>query len=73
MKEICQLETQWKGCCCDCVYQKEVFKHPWNKNSYAQGSITERMGWICDAPDMGATFMDRKHSFCEMYEKENNG
>jgi hypothetical protein len=69
-KGVCLLDTDWKGCCCECEYQTVLHKHPWNKEEYANGSISEIMGYVCHIPgDMGAIFFDRKHSFCEEFVK----
>jgi len=67
----CMLKSEWKGCCCECEYQSTVYKHPWNINEYAKGSIKEIMGYICKIPyDKGSIFMDRKHSFCEEFKRK---
>ena len=68
----CLLDSQWKGCCCECEYQHHLFKHPWNKNEFTNGSITDQMGFVCLVPfSRGAIFSDREHGFCEEYKQRN--
>jgi hypothetical protein len=59
-------------CCCNCKSQIKVFKHPWNKDSYVKGSITELMGYVCISAECNqentGIFFDREHSLCECYE-----
>ena len=67
MKKEC-IVTDLPNCCCECKFQHKVFKHPWNQNEYAKGSILDQMGFICLIPgDRGGTFIDREHSMCEEY------
>jgi len=75
MKQIqetrCLLESEWNACCCVCEYQEPIYKHPCNENEYAKGSISEIMGYACRVPgDIGMIFSDRKHSFCEEFERK---
>lgn len=68
-------ELGWKdgSCCCNCVNQAPVQKHPWNVGE-GKGSCSERMGWACiindpddneDGPHV--TFSSRQHGMCEMH------
>lgn len=64
-------KTEWKGrCCCNCVNQFEVMKHPWNEGA-GKGRITETMGYGCRPPEFASRtiiFFDRQHGLCEMHE-----
>ena len=61
----------YKGqCCCECLYQLALTKHPWNKEPY-KGSIKENTGlYICismhNETNTGV-ISDRKHGSCEMW------
>lgn len=63
----------YKGdCCCLCIHQMPVVKHPWNKNDWAKGSISEKMGYVCLAnadprDEHTAMFSDRDHGACELF------
>lgn len=59
------------SCCCNCIYQIELFKHPWNK--LHKGSVLESTGlYACIAP-LDDTHINRgvifefKHSYCEVH------
>jgi hypothetical protein len=69
--ENCLLESEWKACCCDCKHHVTIYKHPSNKDEYVRGSIMEFLGYICHigGEDKGI-FTDRKHSFCEAFERK---
>lgn len=55
-------------CCCNCRYQHYIVRHPWNKNIWSKGRITEAMGYGCVSPEMeGIVFFDAKHGMCEMH------
>ena len=59
-------------CGCDCIYQIEVGKHPWNKGVF-KGSVSDRLGWVCTAlieDGSKAMFLDRSNCICEMYTEE---
>lgn len=68
----------WPGsgqCCCNCMSQKKLMCHPWNKN-FGQGSISEQCGWVCtihyddDEDGTGkneAIFFDKEHGYCELH------
>ena len=61
------------SCCCSCKWQRQIVKHPWNKNPMAKGRITELMGYGCAVPEMPAiVFFDAEHSMCEMYTSKDN-
>jgi hypothetical protein len=68
----CLKESDWKGCCCNCKHQVIIYKHPSNRDDYVNGSIMDQLGYLCHIEGDGnrAIFSDRKHSFCEAYEKE---
>lgn len=61
-----------KNCCCKCIHQRELRKHPWNEN-FGKGSISEGCGWACtvtfgDGSNAGlATYFDREHGECELF------
>ena len=56
-------------CCCNCKYQRPVVKHPWNKQTWAKGSITESIGWGCTVPEMpSVVLLEIEHSMCELHE-----
>lgn len=70
MKTCNELGSYQGSCCCNCKYQIEVMKHPWNKGG-ARGRITEQLGWVCSNPldveDGRVIFFDREHSMCELH------
>lgn len=57
-------------CCCNCVNQFKLSKHPWNKD-IGKGPVSEYMGFVCvlnfGDDDRMATFFDREHSYCECH------
>lgn len=58
-------------CCCNCKYQVEIRRHPWNQmvGGRMKGPITEIAGWGCSLPEFGAIiYFESKHSMCEMHE-----
>lgn len=63
----------YKGsCCCMCVSQLTVTKHPWNKSELAKGKISEIMGYVCTGDGSFNIFFDNKHGCCELYLKKEN-
>lgn len=67
------LESNSKGkCCCNCKNQVKIMKHPWNKNDFANGHITEQIGYGCAAPELAPNiiFFDNAHGMCELYENK---
>ena len=62
-------------CCCNCVHQMKLFKHPWNSN-YGKGSIKDQMGFICKAgfPEDGVTdeayYFEKQHGMCENWQEK---
>ena len=64
----------WKdgSCCCNCVHQHALHKHPWNKD-IGKGPCSETMGWVCavkydgEESPLHVTFSDHQHSFCELH------
>jgi len=61
-------------CCCNCEYQVEIVRHPWNKSPEHKGPITEIAGWGCQAPDFDkkVIFFEVEHAACEMHEFKND-
>ena len=74
--KACEVITQYHGyCCCNCVNQIQVNKHPCNTTLMLKGSITEPTGiFVCLAPThwdkesiyLGIAF-EKEHGMCEMY------
>ena len=69
-------KDEWKGrCCCTCVNQRVIVKHPWNDGA-GKGRITESMGYGCASPEFTVgfegrptvIFFDSGHDLCEMHE-----
>lgn len=67
----------WKdgSCCCNCQYQIELFKHPWNKINSGTVSETTNM-YACVAEHISeknyqGTIFEKKHGMCEMHEARN--
>lgn len=61
-------------CCCNCEYQYEIMRHPWNTmvGGRMKGPVTQNAGWGCyalgvedDAPKL--IFQEDEHSMCEMH------
>ena len=60
-------------CCCNCRYQRPIVGHPWNKTSLTRTSISHKIGYGCNAPEMETiVFFDFEHSMCEMHEFKDN-
>jgi hypothetical protein len=72
-EEKCIHEHAWHdgSCCCNCIHNLKLMKHPWNTSSLGKGSITEHMGFICTATfedgssEGEATFFEFEHGSCE--------
>lgn len=61
------------ACCCNCLYQRPIVGHPWNKNSFTKGRITQAIGYGCTCPEFDSiTFFDTKHGMCEMHRDKDN-
>jgi len=60
-------------CCCNCAFQIELFKHPWNQHDLFKGSISESTKlYACIGLGHGdgkkqAIIFEKKHSVCEMH------
>lgn len=60
-------------CCCNCIHQKKLMKHPSNRHDFAKGSILDQMGFTCnvtfeDQSNKGsAYFFDEEHGECELH------
>lgn len=58
-----------KQCCCNCKYQLELFKHPFNK--IHKGSIMDSTGlFACTFLVSEAIIFENKHGICEGYIKK---
>ena len=59
-------------CCCNCKYQVEVMRHPWNTSvgGRMKGNITQNAGWGCRPPDFKEKiiFFEEQHSVCEIHD-----
>lgn len=60
-------------CCCNCIYQRPLAKHPWNDGVF-KGSCSEQVEtpegdlmWVCLVNTDEAMSMSREHSMCEMH------
>ena len=62
-------------CCCNCVHQKPINAHPWNRANLVRGSVTQIVGWGCNPPDLAPfiTFFENPHGMCEMYSRKKHG
>jgi len=62
-------------CCCNCRWQTQINKHPWNK--IAKGNISEQFAWVCMntfEDDSGTPFvMEKQHSMCELHWRKQDG
>lgn len=61
-------------CCCNCVHQRPLVKHPWNKDPEYKGSLNEGVSdfegtqiFVCLVDTDRAMSSDREHSMCEMH------
>lgn len=71
------MKPEWHDrCCCNCVNQRVIFKHPWNKGD-GKGSVSDVMGFGCDMVHFdfcdgipAIMFMDNRHGMCEMHERK---
>lgn len=56
-------------CCCNCMYQKKITGHPWNKNVAYRSRIVDVIGYACTIPENpNITFFESKHGMCEMHD-----
>ena len=66
---------EYGTCCCNCKYQKKLFKHPWNSN-YGKGRISEQMGFVCtvgfseDGDTETTVYYELEHGMCEMWQEK---
>lgn len=75
------------GCCCKCVHQVELAKHPSNTTPSFKGSILERAAYGCNVfyemnnssffmngklGESAIIIMENKHGECEMFNQINN-
>ena len=65
---LCWLESEWGQCCCECIYQKELFNHPW----FTQKPCNEQTGiFICVNPEFEGVTPTGKHSVgCECFQQK---
>ena len=55
-------------CCCNCKWQRSASGHPWNKNKFVQGSVSQKIGYVCLNPEFQhATFYENEHGMCEVH------
>lgn len=61
-------------CCCNCVHQIVLKKHPWNKSDIFRGSISKQVTdqedtpiFVCTALGEAIAF-DSKHGMCELHD-----
>ena len=63
-------------CCCNCVNQIQLLKHPLNEHEVFKGQISEPSGFYLCVADMNADgnanrsgyVLEDRHGMCEMYE-----
>lgn len=60
-------------CCCNCVFQRKLVKHPWNIDGF-KGSISEQVTdsdgdgiTVCLVFEQEAMSMKGSHGMCEMH------
>ena len=71
----CQIDTEWKRCCCNCKHQLKIMKHPWNK-IVGNGHMSDIMGYGCTAAinlisnmeDRKIIFTESEHGLCEFWQ-----
>lgn len=61
-------------CCCNCEYQYEVMRHPWNTGAGGRmlGPVTMNAGWGCyalgaESDEKKIIFYQDEHSMCELH------
>jgi hypothetical protein len=72
-----QCDKGWTdgSCCCNCIHQKIVMRHPQNQ-LIGKGQISEVLGWLCTYQHMDGSnkdqfiFFEDKHGMCETYFKK---
>ena len=68
------INKEYNGaCCCNCIHQRKLTKHPWNDATMFRGSISEQVVdgkgnliYVCTVLESAMSF-DRQHSLCEMH------
>lgn len=56
-------------CCCNCMRQVKVLKHPGN-NGFGKGNVSSILGYGCQITFNGEMiFKSDKHGICELYIK----
>lgn len=66
-------EHGYKGrCCCNCVNQATLYKHPWNNIPEAKGRISEVFGYACMSviheKTQNGIFFTSQHGCCECHD-----
>lgn len=62
-------------CCCNCVHQRPINGHPWNRGIVVKSRVSEIIGWGCASSDLAPniTFFESPHGMCEMYSRKPYG
>ena len=62
-------------CCCNCVHQRPITGHPWNRAVLVKTAVSNVVGWGCASPDLAPhiTFFENPHGMCEMYSRKPYG
>lgn len=77
-KNGCQYGWHDGSCCCNCINQKKLMKHPMNR-VLGKGNISDQMGYVCvvelednESNKGNAVFHDylNEHGMCELYCKK---
>jgi len=77
MENECNL-NKFNGCCCECKFNIQLNKHPFNKELGA-GMMSEKMGYACigffSVGEQVAHFFEKEHGMCELFQikQQSNG
>ncbi len=57
-------------CCCNCLNQRELMCHPWNKD-FGKGYKEQRCGWVCTdtSNQYSLEYTDYRNGICEQHKK----
>jgi hypothetical protein len=57
-------------CCCNCVNQKRIVGHPWNKEFFVRTPVNSTIGYGCTASELDDTiiFFETQHGQCELHD-----
>lgn len=63
------------NCCCNCIHQRPITGHPWNKTYPLKSAVSNVIGWGCACPDLSPhiTFFENPHGMCEMFSRKPYG